>query len=382
MFVVYLIIFAVLLGLVFFYFLLKTKNIDIWFKSYLLSNKPKSVAGPVHIMFSFVDHYEPMWGGADTDEQRRRVDYWVKHYPKQVSSYVDADGKNPQHTFFYPAEEYKFEYLEKISNLCKKGYGEIEIHLHHDDDTEENFLSSMNDFLEILDTKHGVVPKIDGSYRFSFIHGNWALDNSRKDGRWCGLNNELILLKKLGCYADFTLPSAPSDTQTSKVNSIYYATDNPSKPKSHNKGTDVEVGGKKSGDLMIIQGPLALNFKQRKFGLLPKIENSDIRHAYLPTNDRVDLWVDQHIHVKGKPEWVFIKIHTHGTQNKDMETVLGNEVSSMYEYLQSKYNDGEKHVLHYVTAREMYNIVKAAEAGEKGNPGTFRDYNIPSPFSA
>ena len=39
---------------------------------------------------------------------------------------------------------------------------------------------------------------------------------SLPDGRWCGLNNELILLRDLGCYADFTLPSAPSrpsDTQ-------------------------------------------------------------------------------------------------------------------------------------------------------------------------
>ena len=38
--------------------------------------------------------------------------------------------------------------------------------------------------------------------RFGFIHGNWCLDNSRADGRWCGLNNELILLRELGCYAD------------------------------------------------------------------------------------------------------------------------------------------------------------------------------------
>ena len=52
-----------------------------------------------------------------------------------------------------------------------------------------------------------------GELRFAFIHGNWSLDNSRPDGRWCGLNNELILLRELGCYADFTLPSAPSDTQ-------------------------------------------------------------------------------------------------------------------------------------------------------------------------
>ena len=41
-----------------------------------------------------------------------------------------------------------------------------------------------------------------------------------------------------------------------------------------------------------------------------------------------------------------------------------------------KYNK-EPYVLHYVTAREMYNIIKAAEAGKKGNPATYRDYLIP-----
>jgi len=321
-----------------------------------------------------------MWGGADVSEQKRRVDYWVENYPKQVSKYRDADDINPKHTFFYPAEEYKIEYLDKITDLCKQGYGEIEVHLHHDNDTEENFISNMHEFLELLDTRHGVVPKVDGSYNFSFIHGNWALDNSRKDGRWCGLNNELFLLKKLGCYADFTLPSAPSDTQTSKVNSIYYAKDNTLKPKSHNTGVDVEVGGKESGDLMIIQGPLALNFKKRKFGFLPKIENSDIRHTFLPTKDRIDLWIRQSIHVKGRPEWIFVKIHTHGTQDNDMEAILGDDVSFMYKYLEDNYNDGENYSLHYVTAREMYNIVKAAEAGETGNPGLYRNYKIPSPF--
>src|SRR5262249_32297077 len=35
--------------------------------------------------------------------------------------------------------------------------------------------------------------------------------------------------------------------------------------------------------------------------------------------------------------------------------------------------------LHFVTAREAYNIVKAAEAGHSGNPNDYRDYLIPPP---
>ena len=40
---------------------------------------------------------------------------------------------------------------------------------------------------------------------------------------------------------------------------------------------------------------------------------------------------------------------------------------------------GRQHCLHYVTAREMYNIARAAEAGESGDPGGFRDYRIQRP---
>ena len=35
--------------------------------------------------------------------------------------------------------------------------------------------------------------------------------------------------------------------------------------------------------------------------------------------------------------------------------------------------------LHYMTAREAYNVAKAAEAGLSGNPEDYRDYKIPKP---
>src|SRR5713101_1254028 len=134
----------------------------------------------------------------------------------------------------------------------------------------------MSGFIAALSERHGLLRKREGRTLFGFIHGNWSLDNSRPDGRWCGVNNELQVLRETGCYADFTLPSAPSACQTRKINSIYYATDDPQRPKSHDTGTDVRVGGKPGGDLLIVQGPLALNWNSRKFSLLPRIENSEV----------------------------------------------------------------------------------------------------------
>lgn len=359
----------------------RARNMQIWLGDYLFRRRPRASGAPIHVMFCFVDHFEPMWGGADLSTQRTRVDRWCSEYRELATRHRDADGRPPQHTFFYPEEEYLEEHLDKIASLCADGFGEIEVHLHHDNDTAENFCASIRRFNEVLHQRHGALSRDpeSGELRFGFIHGNWSLDNSRADGRWCGINNELTLLRELGCYADFTLPSAPSDTQTSMINSIYYATDDPNRPKSHDRGTLLKVGGTASGDLLMVQGPLRLNWRSRRFGLIPRIEAGDIRKDCPPTTDRVDAWIDTGIHVQGRPDWVFVKVHTHGTQERDMETLLGSPADSMFSHLESTYNDGTRHVLHYVTAREMINIIKAAESGHTGNPGRFRDFQLPPP---
>ncbi|KAF1007327.1 MAG: hypothetical protein GAK28_01966 [Luteibacter sp.] len=360
---------------------IRARNMQYWLWGYLTRPKPPKVDGPIHVMFCFVDHFEPNWGRVDMPTQRHRVDRWCKEYRALASRHRDADGVMPQHCFFYPEEEYVPEHLDKLQALCAEGYGEIEIHLHHDNDTPENFVATLDRFNRLLHERHDALPRdpVTGQLRFAFIHGNWCLDNSRADGRWCGINNELVLLRELGCYADFTLPSAPSETQTAMSNAIYYATDDPCCPKSHDKGVPMRVGGKPSGDLLIIQGVLGLNWKNRRFGIIPRIENSDIRRGYPPTRDRVDQWVRTGIHVEGRPEWMFIKVHTHGTQERDMDTLLGDPVDDMHTYLESRYNDGQRYVLHYVTAREMYNIAKAAEAGHVGDPGQYRDFELGRP---
>ncbi|OOG53864.1 hypothetical protein B0E47_11710 [Rhodanobacter sp. B05] len=362
---------------------IRARNMQYWLGGYLRRRRPPAVDGPIHVMFCFVDHFEPAWGKVDLATQRARVDRWCRDYRVLASAHRDADGRPPQHTFFYPEEEYLEEHLDKIAALCAEGYGEIEIHLHHDDDTEDNFKATISRFNALLHERHGALPRdpVTGQLRFGFIHGNWSLDNSRADGRWCGINNELILLRELGCYADFTLPSAPSDTQTRMSNAIYYATDDPLRPKSHDSGVPVRVGGMASGDLMIVQGPLGLNWRERKFGVMPRIENADVRRGCPPTPERVDAWVRTGIHVEGRPEWVFVKVHTHGTQERDMDTLLGDAARRMHEHLERGYNDGVRHVLHYVTAREMYNIIKAAEAGRDGDPDAFRDFLLPPPHS-
>lgn len=346
------------------------RNAHIWLPAYLTSPRRGDFVSPTHILFCFCDHYEPFWAKPSLDVAQSRVQHWQERYPRMASQFRDADGRPPQHSFFFPAEEYRSEFLERLADLCRKGYGETEIHLHHDNDTAENLTVTLRDFKRKLQG-HGFLSRD----RYGFIHGNWSLDNSRNDGRWCGVNNELQVLRNTGCYADFTLPSAPSETQTHKINSIYYATDDSQRPKSHDTGIDVRVGGHTSGDLMIIQGPLALNWRRRKWGVLPRIEAGNIAGNCRVTDARVDLWVRQGIGVAGKPDWIFVKVHTHGCQEGNFDAVMDGR---LHQSLQ-RYNDGIRFRLHYVTAREMFNLVKAAEAGRTGDPHQYRDFVLPPP---
>ena len=134
-------------------------------------------------------------------------------------------------------------------------------------------------YKELLHRRHGLLArhKETGELMYGFIHGNWALCNSRPDGRWCGVNGELDVLRATGCYADFTMPSAPTNTQTSTINSIYYAADVPGRCKSHDRGLRARVGAAPPAEhLSMIQGPLELDWSRRKFGILPRIENADL----------------------------------------------------------------------------------------------------------
>lgn len=359
------------------------KNIHIWIVEYVRRSIIKFIkwprTGTTHVIFTLVDHFEPKWDKADGAAEDRRVDAWVTQYPEVAKRHTDSDGANPRHTFFYPEEEYEPRHIEKLKTICMKGCGEVEVHLHHDRDTSDGLRKKLELFTTKLKSYGLLSHDSAGVTKYGFIHGNWSLCNSRKDGRWCGVNDELVILRDTGCYADFTLPSAPSDTQTAKINSIYYAKDAPG-PKSHNRGIDVAVGKEPSGDLMIIQGPLALNWKRRKYGIFPKIENSGITRKNPPTPDRIDLWVKQRIGIVGRPDWIFIKVHTHGAQDENCEDRFFKLLDAMYSYLESEYNDGSNYKLHYASAREMYNMIKAAESGKDGNPGDYRDCILTSNF--
>src|SRR5206468_11959842 len=97
-----------------------------------------------------------------------------------------------------------------------------------------------------------------------------------------------------------------------KINSLYYAVDDPSQPKSHDWGIDVGAGPAPINSVLMIQGPLLLNWKLRKHGLIPRIENANLQANQAPPMARLYLWLRARIQVPARPDWLFVKLHPHG----------------------------------------------------------------------
>ena len=350
------------------------RQYDVWLPAYIrwLAGPRPQPPSPVHVFFLYADHFEP---GGSLDRMRR----WKDEYPDLADRHRDSSGRPVQHTWFLPGEQPNDGHMDSLRELVSHGYGEVELHYHHSSDTYD---SARDKFQEAINyfQRWGFLKTTDGQTRFAFVHGNWTLDNGG-DPRYCGVNRELILLRELGCFADFTFPAIWKAAQPSVVNTIYMATDDAS-PKSYDRGEPVRVGGPLYGDLLIFQGPLLIAPTLDIRRLFWDVEDGNIHPSIPLTPARVDQWLRAAIHVKGRPDWVFVKVHGHGaTSDADLEETLGPHFAQALSYLESRYNDGVRYVLHHVTAREAYNLVRAAAAGETGDPVRYYDW-IVKPYVA
>jgi len=332
------------------------RHAEIWLLPYLQDRLRKAArqTKPKRAWVAITDHYEPMGTGASVPIASARVAQWRDKWPRISSDAPrDATGQCPQHSFFYPQEEYRRDLLDGIAEMVRFGVGDVEVHLHHDKEERNSFIRKITEYCSRLTDDHGLLRRQDGHTVFGFIHGNWALDNSHPDGKACGLNGEIALLRDLGCYADFTMPSLPSPTQGRLVNQIYWCTNNPDdRPKSFDRGIEATVGGGRRGDLLMITGPLGLRFGER---LMPRMETGEIAGYDMPTPSRIHKWFDL---APSIGQDVFLKLHTHGATERNLEPLLNGGLSNLYRWLAEE-ADRRDIEIHWATAWQMYQAANA-----------------------
>ena len=177
-----------------------------------------------HLIFVVANHFEPGLG----QPALTRLEKWCEMARATGNALRDHDGTPFRHTNFFPAEQYERPLLEMLADLQADGYGEVEIHLHHgvgQPDTAENTRQMLERFRDVLAEEHKCLARTVGDNpssqpKYGFVHGNWALANSA-GGRFCGVDSEMQVLADTGCYADFTLPSVPFQSQVPRINAIY-----------------------------------------------------------------------------------------------------------------------------------------------------------------
>lgn len=364
---------------------LRSRGFDRCFPAYLRDAGRRAAprpGDPTHVLLCIADHYEPNRDGVPAATAARRVARWAGEYPRLFDRFRDRDGRPPRHTFFYPAEEYEPAHLDGLAGLCRAGFGEVEVHLHHDGDDSANLRRTLLGFKDTLAGRHGLLGRhrATGEPAYGFIHGNWCLDNSRRDGRYCGVNDEIDVLRETGCYADFTMPSAPGPCQTRTINRIYYATDDPLRPRSHDRGTEIAAAPRPDRSLLMIQGPLILDWSSRIRGIVPRLENGCLQGNQPPTMGRLDAWLRAGVRVRTRPDWTFVKLHTHGAEERNSAVLLGPAVVAFHQGLADRMAADPNFHVHYVTAREMYNLARAAEAGHAGTVAEALDFELdPAP---
>lgn len=348
-----------------------------------------------HVLLCVADHFEPFGkcicpdgraeGGRSVQDARQAVASWCSSFKDACRDACDSDGRQPRHTFFYPWDEYDPGCLDLLREFCAEGWGELEVHLHHRNDTAASLRRRLMDCKRTYAEKHGFLGRCPqkGIPRFAFVHGNWALCNARPDGDWCGVDAEIEVLRETGCYADFTFPSAPSRTQPSFVNAVYYGGD----PREGERGHRLlkwcaagDVVDEEHQGLLFIPGPLGLNWSSRKGGILPRLENGELSVANPATLIRMKHWMRIQVQVLGCPEWIIVKLHTHGMGERSRDAICGPAMTRFYDALRldAQLRDSP-YSLHFVTARELTNVVMAAMKGHRGDPRPFFDDGIAPP---
>ena len=321
-------------------------------------------------MLLITDHFEPPInpGPAASTEVVRD---WCRRFAEVSRGRTDSSGRNPKYTWFYRYDNLNSDNLQALSYYAFQGLGEIEFHLHHGFDTSDTFTAKIQEGVSWFNS-FGAMISAESTPRkaFGYIAGDWALDNGRGRDQYSGVNNELQILGHADCYADFTFPAFGEESQPRLVNSIYYAKDS-GNAKSYDSGTMASVGVTvHDADLMLFQGPLFVDWRAGE------VEYGGLE-AHTPFSaERVDRWINAGVRVASRPEWLFVKLHTHGVQFS--ESLLGRDLPAMYGSLPGLLEERGIR-LHYVTAREAINVVRAAEAGETGDPVEFFDYEYKPP---
>src|SRR5208337_600427 len=125
------------------------RHAELWLAPYLKYQLRRAMrpAKPKRAWVVIADHFEPLGRSRSADEALRKVATWCEYWPRIAEDAPrDAAGQRPQYSFFYPQEEYRHDLLEGIAEIVRLGIGDVEVHLHHDNEQRESFIQKVTEY--------------------------------------------------------------------------------------------------------------------------------------------------------------------------------------------------------------------------------------------
>jgi hypothetical protein len=104
---------------------------------------------------------------------------------------------------------------------------------------------------------------------------------------------------------------------------------------------------------MMITGPFGIRWGER---LKPRLESGELASYDPPTPYRIRRWLDLSPRIGGD---IFIKLFSHGTQEKNAAMLLNGGLDLLFSVLQNECSN-RGYALHYASAWDMYEGVRAA----------------------
>lgn len=350
----------------------------------------KKLAEVDRIIYMHVDHFEPQH--KDPSIMADRLDMVLQGLNKSLHPSL----------FLYPALGMKWvdgkpvvkhdTRSMTIMNYARKLYAagcDIHYHIHHEWWTRSEVtrpewvevldrgLATGSELLEYFIQRTTEIYKIYNlpTTNWGFIHGRWALNAS--DDRVCDLKDEIKILMRNGCVADFTMPAGRAQC-TPATNGIY-AIKPTAEPKCYDTGAVIGKGTKLIGDdTFLMVYPSSNYFYISLDNLILKPRGGYYKTAF--ENMYSSAPDDRSINVV--QEWIMcsqvidgtliIKTHSHNMRKDFWFDERGKLVNNS-PMLNDKQRErllllqeicGENSILyHYATARDVIRFVKWVDSG-------------------
>ena len=107
---------------------------------------------------------------------------------------------------------------------------------------------------------------------------------------------------------------------------------------------------------------------------MPRIDDGSLAANQPMDATRLRRWTNANITVKGRTDWIFVKLYCHGFFDYDQSACIGEDARRFFgEIIETSEKTG-KYKVHFASAREAFNIISAAIDGNEGNPNDYRNY--------